>query len=96
MRLTGEYTAWLNLGRGNILLDLRPRRDQEPNVSRLLIRFPAQNQVFMGSPGEGPAPQSRHELTEGCEEGSLGRAYRTAPKGPQGLSVTLSGVHWHP
>ena len=88
MRLTGEYTAWLNLGRGNILLDLRPRRDQEPNVSRLLIRFPAQNQVFMGSPGEGPAPQSHHKLTEGCEAGFLGRAHRTTRKGLVGLSVT--------
>jgi len=34
----------------------------------------AQNQVFLGSPGEGLAPQSDQELTVGCGEGFLGKA----------------------
>jgi hypothetical protein len=33
-----------------------------------------QNQVFLGSPAEGLAPQSHEELTVGCGEGFLGKA----------------------
>jgi len=41
----------------------------------------AHKQVFLGGLAKGQAPQSDHELTEGCEEGFLGRRIERLGRG---------------